>query len=1396
MVDFKAGDRINNRYEIVRRLGAGAMGCVYEALDLVENKIRVALKVLISESLEEQDVWAKGEYEALTRLRHPNLARVFDFGRIQGTPDYYIVTEFIRGTDLYSATEYSSYEEICDLIVQVCRALEYIHSQGYVHFDIKPDNILVTRHRCATMREGSKVLWVPHEHRPESGVYEKLNAKLIDFGLAEKITGSFDFAIKGTLHYLAPEMINGGTPDRRADLYSLGVTFYQVVNRDLPFHHEISESSRTLRRSELFERHMKKLPRYLREVILKLLAERPEERFQSAKEVIEALSEGSGRHYELETRETRHSYLHSPVLIGRQQELSRLKEYGRVVFPQVRTRLGDGPTTTTRPPLVLVSGEIGSGKSRLVEEFRHFLKLNYVQVYFGNCYDGQNRAYQPFVEALRQLAVYLGRDDPVFQRHRDALLRLLPEFKAPEDIERPLGLRPDQEKLYFIDRIVHFLVEAARREPYALVLNNLHWADEMTIELLGYLLQNIVEEDHGEKGLLGILVVGTLRTDERLPSSLRQLLVSLREDGRCDEILLRRFNLQRVRELIRSTLHLTTIPDTFVERIAERTGGNPLFVLETLKSLQEAGIIRPGTSGWEVTIRDIRRIELPKNVELALLGRFKYLDPRDRELVEILAVAKRPVPLSFFDAWPDIEAKAALPRLRFLSEKGFVRADLVDGRELFSLDQPSLGDTIYRNLPEERRKELHRTIASVLREVYADQQDEVLEELAQHYRFSGEEDLALELSLRAGQRLRRIYANQKAFECYAYAAEVLAERGPEEPRWREVHEELGELSIAVGKYDEALRVYDFLIKTEAETLSPVKEALYYRQKGRVFEIQGDYDRALPAYKRVRELLADFEPGTQEAQLEKIRGINALAGLYVRMGKYEKAMQICVEALRTIEGVSETIEHAAVFTTIGMANYFRGNLNQAITFHTRSLEIEEKLGDATEMVLTLNNLGDAYMALGRYQDAKQCFDRAVELSEEVGDPYGRALSLHGLGNFYLAMGVVQKAREAQEASLRLSRTYRMRRLSHRNYALQGLIARQNGELSKAEGSLLRALTAYAKQGSKWELCWLLCRIASVHRLAGNFDQAERVIKDARRLSEDLKIDRLRLETVLEEGKLLEATGRYDEALKVLEDAGGIVESVGSPELTAELLGTLGDVLARLRHVAPAREIYERAAEKAAYALQNVPEEFRESYRCLHAPWFRQIADEEISCEGTGQGAGAEGGGEDREDRLDVVTELSALLVSGGTPEEVLPRALQEVTSDLGAEYGFLLRREGAEDFRVLYSCSKTGKEVEHPSSHIAEEVIAYVLETGKALSCTNTATHPVLQAFDSVVANNVRSVLVVPLRAGRKIVGILYVANPAVTGGAEALRERASPFVPLLTMGLNQVAAVTAGGGKK
>ncbi|MEE8141859.1 MAG: protein kinase, partial [Planctomycetota bacterium] len=732
MAEYQTGSSINNRYEVVRCLGRGAMGVVYLVEDIIKSHRRVALKVLNSENLDDPDVWSKGEYEALVRLRHPNLARVYDFGRVRDSKDFYIVSEYIPGQDLFTATREVDSDEFLDIVAQVCRALEYIHTQGYVHFDIKPDNILVTRFRVVGGDEGSKVQWSPEVPSASDAGQGPPTAKLIDFGLAEQITGTFNYAIKGTIHYVAPEIIRGDTPDKRADLYSFGVTLYQILTGRLPF---VGEEGKALPREktnwrEDIRRALQEQPQWLIEILLRLLEENPEDRFKSAREIIQALNAGAGRHYQIETAETQVSYLHSSRLVGRRQELNRLKEEAEIIFQDPFHGATAGDTSVVsrllrdgqrkRMPLYLISGEIGVGKSRLLEEFSHFLKMREIPVHIGNCYETGHDPYQPFREIIAQAALLLGLDSENFQRYSACLRRLCPKLcSSVEEEESEAGLRPEKERFFFIDSLASFIIDAAVTRPLVIAVNNLHWADEASVELLEYLIDKIVKTEAELPYGPPLMLVSTMRTDETLSDSLRDFLTRLREEERIREISVRRFTRPQITELIHNMMQLEEIPAPFLDRLEERTSGNPLFVVETLKGLQEEGIITREGDAWRIRgEKDLSRIEIPHGIEAILLRRVRMLDLEHQQLLSALAVYDKPMSGKLLERFSEFDEVNVLAGLRELEKRGMVTKVLDGGRLHFAISQPKLREIVYENISPERRRELHGALADALSQEY------------------------------------------------------------------------------------------------------------------------------------------------------------------------------------------------------------------------------------------------------------------------------------------------------------------------------------------------------------------------------------------------------------------------------------------------------------------------------------------------------------------------------------------------------------------------------------------------------------------------------------------------------------------------------------------------------
>jgi len=339
---------IDQKYEVLRPLGAGMSGEVLLVRD--RGGPEIALKLLKqwrpgiaeAEALES----FKREFSVLKNLNHPNIARILDFGRDE-EGRYYFTSEYVEGADFFEATRGKSPEVIEDRVVQALRALEYLHSRGIYHLDIKPANLLVTREGCV---------------------------KLIDFGLAGEKLGQ---KIAGTPSTMAPEVIYGEVPDGRADLYSLGVVFYSCLTRENPF--------RGASISETLERQKKLLPPpaskvnpalsdYLDRIVGRLLEKKRGERYSHAAQVIRDINLLSGRSYPVETAETLLSYLpEEGAFIGRKAELALAQKICLTL-----TRKNESRT------VLWIRGGKGSGKTRFLKELKYFCQLNDLPVVYAS----------------------------------------------------------------------------------------------------------------------------------------------------------------------------------------------------------------------------------------------------------------------------------------------------------------------------------------------------------------------------------------------------------------------------------------------------------------------------------------------------------------------------------------------------------------------------------------------------------------------------------------------------------------------------------------------------------------------------------------------------------------------------------------------------------------------------------------------------------------------------------------------------------------------------------------------------------------------------------------------------------------------------------------------------
>jgi predicted ATPase len=595
-------------YEVLGVLGKGGMGVVYKARQKSLDRL-VALKFLPAECARDPVWLERFRREALTAsaLNHPHICTIYDLGECAGRP--FLSMELIEGRTLADLVgERPAVEEVARLIAQAARALAAAHAAGVVHRDVKPENLMV---------RGDGII------------------KVLDFGLARRLPDSVTRpagdrstdpgTLVGTLLYMSPEQARAEPVGTASDIFSLGVVLYELITGRHPFPGESEVGvlyALAVREPVPPSRLNPEVPAPLEALLQQMLAKDPRRR-PTAPEVDAALTQLRGK------------------WVGRPgQALQRPGKGPTVGRRDERAALQAGfdLAAAGHGLMLCVTGEPGLGKTRLVEDFLDELAAGQpCSIARGRCSErlAGTEAFLPFLEALDGLLrgresaapvmkllaptwyvqlVPSGLDDPTPQPG-------LEEAKgaSQERLKRELGV---------------FLQEVARLRPLVLVLDDVHWADPSSVDLLAYL--------GGRCAGLPWLLVLTYRPSDLALSRHPFAAVKLDLQGRgvCREIALPFLTRADLDRYLALTFPAHQFPEEFADLIHAKTEGNPLFMVDLLRYLRDRGIVRPqGEQVWVLAqpVPDLHR-ELPESVRCMIERKIAQLDEADRRLVTAASV--------------------------------------------------------------------------------------------------------------------------------------------------------------------------------------------------------------------------------------------------------------------------------------------------------------------------------------------------------------------------------------------------------------------------------------------------------------------------------------------------------------------------------------------------------------------------------------------------------------------------------------------------------------------------------------------------------------------------------------------------------------------------------------
>lgn len=1065
------GQLIKNRYRIESRLSDSWQGAVFKATDTHQDQL-VTVTVL-SPSLGERAIdQFIHQARQIINLDHSNIVNVLDCDQDQGLA--YIVEEFIVPQTLHDLLANTpgmplAAEQARDISFSVVNALEYAHSRGVIHYTLSPRNIFLAD-----------------------------GLKLTNFGLGSLSQGrpllERPMVLLETA-YLAPEQILGQPPDARTDLYALGAMMYELFTGHPPF---------TGSDQEIMQAHLSQSPRppralnpqisrSLEYLILKLLSKNPDDRYATAHQISQILS---SLIVSTDSNAGISAFLRADTkpLFDREDELEQIA----ALWQQVRQ--------SGMAHLLVIQGETGMGKSKLVAEFllRHVVNQGYTAV-MGQC-DEFGTPYTPYAEILATIFSE-GLVDPQTLADQAAYLTQripsLAPILSPHQVTAggETSLPPQHTQWHFFETCQSILSQLG---PAVIFLEDAAFLDEASMALTRFLIR---------RSRLPLLVIAAGRDDET-------------EANWPDAFQLNRKEIIPLSPLPTEAIEAYlvylmggTVSETVVNTVERRSHGNPYFIEEITGHLVEQGTFRQDNRGeWSYRPDSETGALLPPTLlkvfskRVERLAEDKKLEDLSESARQALAVAAVIGPEFDFETWVAIlggEGQEALA-LDALDEALGLRLLRQAGGDLYTFEPVDLADVLTTSLPKPHQRNLHQQIAEIL-----SQKQENPLVISQHYAEAGLVEQAAHYLELAGAEAMAAHAINEAITYYNQALALVETQSS--------YEALGNLYRQKGVASEAIQAF-------RKGLNLAREAGDTAGQARILNglsmLSWQYDHYQEAYQTAAEVLT--LPDVSE--VERAMAQSNLGMICWVVGRLREAEEWCQKAVNTLIKETDEAHLAGAYNRLGMAYASRAKLDQAKEVFNRSLEIRRKLDDYWGQAYCLNNLGKIALDRGDFDQAMVVFLSAQELFEEIDSLDGLLFVYTSQGRLFLRQRQTAKAlkvlRQALDQAQKLSKP--MAYAISDVYLLMAEACLQRNDLRRAKAAAQDALNLVKGAGNQEVIATAQATLARVYAAEGDNDAAETLYQRALTLFERVGSPAGLIRTQLHYARLLREQGHHEEA----------------------------------------------------------------------------------------------------------------------------------------------------------------------------------------------------------------------------------------------------------------------------
>lgn len=1251
-------------YELIRQLGAGELGKVYLARDPLRHT-EIALKqVQGAHDNEKRAAFLKSEYGILAKLRHPNLVRVYDLGLEEG--NLYFTSEYINGVEIGQAVSTLSLEQKLELIAQLCRALEYIHSRGIIHGDIKPSNILITQ------KSGRRTL------------------KLLDFGLARHFKTHPCQPGGGTRAYMAPEVLRGRiTP--QSDLYALGVVLDELIPT--------------------------KRPSPLDELVQKLMSPQLENRFSRANTVIRALNRCVSANFSMETIESLESYLYSPELIGRRESYDQLWQ----------------AVSDSVPRFVMLSGEFGIGKTRLIDEIKTAAQLQNI----------------PVITA-------------------DSLPSLLQQLRLPAFPELA-----DADESESFQQMVQLINSTLAKEKYLFHITDLNQLSLTEIKFLKFWVRQALE------GSCPICWIGELRGPG---------LAALQDIPAVETLVLLPFTRAEVATYLEHITAQETIDRKFISAIHQLSAGVPAALTAILKQLIAQ---QEKPDQLQLDLAALSQIKQVPDISDALRQHYDTLTANEQKLLTFMALWQSPVDFAASKqllGWDEsklFDAAAALLKNRMITQ----------GQESFELIRPLWRKSLSEQISANSRRHWHSKIAQYIEPSVHKRQTWLLPALAQHYLESGDREKGPHYAFLAAQCLQRQFFNEQALHYYKQGieraggnffdekiytemarlyerlgrfkqahhlyqeiAEHLRDTAPEQSLQAEIHQALA--SQKQGNWKDALKAYEQLLHHSSQQLSSKQAMEIYSLTAMIQARQGQLDAAW----------STIQKGLKLTEHRQHRGsavsFNTAALICYYRGQYEQAITYYQRSLKSYEAQKSEAGIANVYNNLGMVYQQEHNANAALEYYQRALRIAKKRGNLPFQATLFANQATVYQERGEYASAltdyrrSEAIHRSMEMREEhCGDCINLANIYTIFGAAHEASSYIEQAQQNLEQEE--SSTYRGYLLS-----IQGDLALLNRDGHQAIRHYQDAQRCFEKTTAVREQRLMRLNQLRVLLLEGKLQSAEKIFKELLPPSAEEDSESALLYDLLAARLNIQKNEDLEETEHTLTKITRFLRTYPAPELAWDTHDALHELALKIGDLTKAHGHRLTAQDIIMNLARNVPEEFQNEY--LQHPLRQQVtADGTHTIKAASKEIAMSEHTNHHSLKMTRLLEINRKLNSEWSLDKLLELIMDSAIELSGAKRGFLILSLSGRLRHFDWKQVRTARHferanIEEDEIELSSSVVNQALNRQAVLLTSNAQDDTRFSKYQSVHRLELNSILVVPLIWESNVIGALYLDNASIS----------------------------------